>query len=137
MAKLIPLLYFFLVLSSSLAEQNISISTSKFKYKLNDTIPIKLTNKSDIDLYYALGEEQFFKGRWVELEPTINQVGKIERIEKERRSTVKIIKVVLPNYCKSLIQIQSPLKIRFRVKSGIDYNEMQTGYSEPIEIILN
>jgi hypothetical protein len=55
-----------LLFSGFLYSQNISISTAKLNYRLNDTIPLKLSNKSSMDLYYAAGIELNFENKWGE-----------------------------------------------------------------------
>ena len=117
--------------------QNISISTNKLNYKLKDTILLKISNTSPTVLYYAIGLEEKFENKWEELEPTLNQVGKVELISKISKSNIKNIKGVLPHYLKVTPQENIPLYIRFRLKSGPAIENLLATYTVPILVTLN
>jgi hypothetical protein len=135
------LLFLFIILGNYFYSnsQNIFISTLKHGYTLKDTIVIKLANKNVKEIYYSIGLEAKNQGRWVDLEPTINKIGKVEIVEKMSSPAIKYIKVVLPHPLGYALQQNGPIYIRFRLRSAYsnDDKNLQLSYTDPILVTLN
>ena len=84
----------------------------------------------------AIGLETEFDNKWVELEPTINQIGKAELFEKTKGLKEKIISVVLPDYLKNFSQKDAPFYIRFRLTEGQSMDNLHPIYSLPVLILI-
>lgn len=136
MTKCLITVVILIFFANYLQAQTFSISAAKQIYNLDDTIQIELINLKSVDHYIAIGIELKYDNKWGELEPTINQEGKVEVFKKAKDFQEKIIKVILPKYLKNLIQNDGRFYIRFRLKEGQSLDNLDLSYSPPILITI-
>ena len=124
-----------IVFNTSKSEaQKVFINADKNIYKSNDTIKLKIINKSLTDLVYVVGLEVNFNNKWVEIESDVSMMGmKIENWKPIKKGQIIINKIRLPDYIIKII-MKDKNKIRFRMKYGLMFNKTRQVYSNIIKI---
>jgi len=131
MKKNIILMGFFLTCHHYSFGQFLSLKINKQKFKISDTIILKIRNDYPYDTKYVIGLETK-SDKWEELEPDIDHVGKVETYKIIQKNSSKTIKRKLPTYFNNILRNNRTILIRFRIKEGTDISNLKITYSDSI-----
>ncbi len=136
MKKIFLLIIIFVSVLNKSEAQQISIHTDKESYDSKDSIEISLSNNSFLELVYVIALESNIDNKWVGMESDITMMGmKSERLRTIKKNQILKRKIILPEYIVKIV-IRNDCKVRFRLKSGIDYDKGSIIYTNAIKISL-
>jgi len=131
------ILFSTLLINITAKSQEIHILNKKRKYEPNNTITIKVMNRSSKDLFYGISSEIKLNGGWKEFDGDVTEPpSKTEIYRNLRKGKSVIYHITFPNYIDGVLKNNDNLiNMRFRLNYGISVKNLAKSFSDSILIV--